>query len=48
MPYKWHAQQAQACGVQQLPPGVFSLGKHSASASLVEPPRKRPHTAALP
>ncbi len=48
MPYKWHAQQGQqACGAQQLPPGVFSLGKRSASASLLEPPRKRPHTDAV-
>ena len=46
MPYKWHAQQA--CGAQQLPPGVFSLGKRSASASLAEPPRKRPHCGVLP
>lgn len=45
MPYKWHAQQACA---QQLPPGGFSLGKRSASASLVEPSRKRLHTGALP
>ena len=48
MPYKWHAQQGQqACGAQQLPPGVFSLGKRSASASLLEPPQKRQHTDAL-
>ena len=46
MPYKWHAQQA--FGAQQLPPGVFSLGKRSASAPLVEPARKRPHIGALP
>ena len=48
MPYKWHAQQGQqACAAQQLPPGVFSLGKRSASELLPEPPRKRPHTDAL-
>ena len=47
MPYKWHAQQA--CGAQQLQPGVFSLGgKRSASASFAVPPRKRAHSAAMP
>ena len=48
MPYKWHAQQAQLGGAQQLSLGVSSLGKRSASASLLEAPRKRPYSGGLP